>query len=120
MYPALTGELRAILYGTHSELGPGFMHMHYRRAGQIALRQRDIPYEVKKNLKILFRGQPVETRETRLLIVDEKVLVTLIAVREITPQLKKRLHYYLTLLDLKLGLIANFHSSNLQVETVKL
>jgi GxxExxY protein len=120
LYPALTGELRSILYEIHHELGPGFMHMHYRRAGQIALRQRGIPYEVKKELKIQFRGQPIETRETRLLIVDEKVLVALIAVLEVTPQLKNRFRYYLALLDLNLGLIANFHSSNLQIEMVRL
>jgi len=48
LYPELTGELRAVLYEVHSELGPGFMHMHYRRATQIELRQRDIPYAVKR------------------------------------------------------------------------
>ena len=32
LHPELTGELRAVLYEVHGELGPGFMHMHYRRA----------------------------------------------------------------------------------------
>ena len=79
-YEELTGALRAILYEVHSELGPGFMHMHYRRATQIELRRHGIPYEVKKEITICFRGQPIETRETRLLIVDEKVLLAPIAV----------------------------------------
>ena len=36
--------------------------MHYRRATQIELRQHDIPYEVKKEIIVSFRGHPIETR----------------------------------------------------------
>lgn len=120
LYPELTGELRAVLYEVHSELGPGFMHMHYRRATQIELRWHDIPYEVKKEITFRFRGQPIETRETRLLIVDKQVLLAPIAVREITPRLKGRFRQYLRLLDLNLGLIANFHAPSLEIETVRI
>ena len=119
LYPELTGELRAILYEVHGELGPGFMHMHYRRPTQMELRWHDIPYQVKKEITIQFRGQPIETRETRLLIVDNKVLLAPIAVREITPRLKGRFRQYLRLLGLKLGLIANFHAPSLEIETVR-
>lgn len=120
LYPGLTGELRAVLYEVHNELGPGFMHMHYRRAIQIELRWRDTPYEVKKEISIRFRGQPIERRETRLLIVDDKVLLAPIAVGEITPGLKGRFRQYLKLLGLQLGLIANFHTPSLEIETVRI
>lgn len=119
LYPELTGELRGILYEVHSELGPGFMHMHYRRATQIELRRRDIPYQVKKEITIHFRGQPIETRETRLLIVDNRVLVAPIAVRQITRKIRGRLRQYLQLLELELGLIVNFHAESLEIETVR-
>jgi GxxExxY protein len=120
LHPRLTEELRAVLYEVHNELGPGFMHMHYRRATQIELRLRDIPYEVKKEVTIQFRGQPIETRETRLVIVDNKILLAPIAVRELTPMLKGRFRQYLKLLDLRLGLVANFHTSRLEIATVKI
>jgi len=120
LYPALTRELRAALYEVHSELGPGFMHMHYRRSTQIELRQRGVPYEVKKEITIRFRGRPIEKRETRLIIADERVLVIPVAVRVITPALKGRLHQYLELLDLKLGIIANFHTPSLEMETARI
>jgi len=120
LYPELTEELRAILYEVHSELGPGFMHMHYRRAIQIELRQYGIPYQVKKEITIQFHGRPIETRETRLIIVESKVLLAPIAVREITPKLKGRFRQYLRLLNLQLGLVANFHSTSLKIETVRI
>jgi GxxExxY protein len=50
LYPALTEELRAILYEVHNQLGPGFMHMHYRRATQIELRLHNLPYQVKREV----------------------------------------------------------------------
>ncbi|HFD38996.1 MAG TPA: GxxExxY protein [Anaerolineae bacterium] len=120
LYPELTGELRDALYEVHGELGPGFMHMHYRRAMQIELRRRGIPYQVKKEITLRFRGQPIETRETRLLIVDSKVLLAPIAVRQITPRLKGRFRQYLGLLDLKLGIVGNFHAPSLGIETVRI
>lgn len=120
LYPALTGELRAILYDVHNELGPGFMHMHYRRAVQIELRQHEIPYEVEKEVTIHFRREPIETRETRLLVMDGKALLAPVAVREIAPNASGRLRQYLRMLDLKLGLIANFHAPGLQIETVRI
>jgi GxxExxY protein len=118
-HPALTGAIRAILYEVHGELGPGFVHLHYRRATQIELRQRDIPYEVKKEVTISFRGEPVETRETHFLIVDGHVLLAPIAVRMITPVLRARFRQYLHLLGLKIGQIANFHAASLDIVTIK-
>lgn len=119
LYEELSGAVRATLYEVHREIGPGLMHMHYRRATQIELRRHDIPYEVKKEITIHFQGQPIETREARLLIVDEKILLAPIAVRAITPMLRARFRQYLQLLGLKLGLIANFHAPSLDVVTVK-
>jgi GxxExxY protein len=120
LYAELTRELRGILFEVQNELGPGFMHMHYRRATQIELRLRSIPYEVKKEITIQFRQQAIENRETRLVIVDHQVLLAAIAVREITPLLKGRFRQYLRLLGLKLGLMANFHATSLQIETVRI
>ncbi|MBS1253427.1 MAG: hypothetical protein MAG451_02476 [Anaerolineales bacterium] len=119
LYPALTRELRGLLYDVHNTLGPGFMHMHYRRAIQIELRRHDIPYTVKKEITLRYRQQPIEARETRLIIVDKRVLLIPIAVRAITALLRQRLRQYLKLLDLKLGLIVNFHTPSLEIETVR-
>ena len=119
LYPNLTAELRAALYEVHGELGPGFMHMHYRRSTQIELRRRGVPCEMKKEIAIRFRGQPIETRETRLIIADERVMVVPIAVRGIKKAFRGRLCQYLKLLDLRLGIIANFHAPSLEIETVR-
>jgi GxxExxY protein len=96
------------------------MHMHYRPATQIELRLRDIPYEVKQEIVIQFRQQPIETYKTQLTIVDHKVLLACIAVREVTETLKGRFRRYFKLLKLELGLIANFHATRLEIETIRI
>ncbi len=120
LYPELTAALRAVLYEVHGELGPGLMPMHYRRATRIELRLREIPFEVKREITIRFRGQPIETRTVHLLIVDDKILLAPTAVLELVPLVKARFYQYLQLLDLKLGLIVNFHAASLEIATVKL
>lgn len=120
LYSSLTQALRRVLYEVHNELGPGFMHMHYRRATQIELRLSDIPYEVKKEIVIQFRQQPIEIYETRLILVDNKVLLACVAVREVTEILKGRFRRYLELLKLEIGLIANFHATKLEIETIRI
>ncbi len=69
---------------------------------------------------IQFRRQPIETRETRLIVVDNKVLLAPIAVREITLSIKGRFRQYLNLLELKIGIIANFHAPSLEIEVVRI
>ena len=120
LHTELTGALRAILYEVHRELGPGFMHMHYRRAVQIELRRCDLACDTKKEVQIAYRGQPIETRETRLLVVADAVMLAPVAVRSITPKHKQRFRQYLELFNLELGLIANFHSTSLEIETIRI
>jgi len=119
LYPELTYELRAALYEVHNVLGTGFMHMHYRRASQIELRLRTLPFRVQKEITIVYCDSPIETRKVYLLVVDNKLLLSPIAVQAITPQMKGRFRQYLKLLELELGIIANFHGLQLQMETVR-
>jgi GxxExxY protein len=118
LYGDLTGAIRAFLYDVHTELGPGFMPMHYRRAFQIDLRRSDIPFEVRKEITIQYCGRPIETRPVRLLIVDGKVMVLPVTVREMTSTTCEQARQYLSYLGLKLGIVANFHATSLQLAAV--
>jgi GxxExxY protein len=119
LYPELIYAIRGALFAVHRELGPGFMHHVYRRAVQIELRLCDIGYEFKRHIPIYFRGQLIESRECRLLTVENKVLLAAIAVREITDLYRNRFKRYLGLLGLNIGLMANFHSTSLEIETLR-
>ena len=91
-----------------SELGPGLMHMHYRRACQVEMRLRRMPYEKINEVVVQFRGQPIELRRAPLLVVDDRLMVVPLAVLRITPDIEDRYRHYLKYLGLKQGLIVNF------------
>ncbi len=120
LYPELTEALRAALYTVHTTLGPGFMHMHYRRAVQIELTARVIGYRFHNKVAIPYRGRPIESREARLICVEGKLLLACVAVTVITPQMHLRMSQYLKLFGLRLGLIANFHALHLEIVTIRL
>ena len=119
LYPELIYAIRGALFEVHRELGPGFMHHFYRQAVQIELRLCGIGYEFKRRIPIYFRGRLIESRECRLLTIEDKVLLTAIAVREITDLYRNRFKKYLRLLGLNIGLMANFHSTSLEIETLR-
>jgi len=114
----LTGAIRAVLYDVHTELGPGFMPMHYRRAFQVGLRRSDIPYEARKEIAVHYCGRPIETRPVRFVIVDGKVMVLPVTMLEMTPATREHARQCLSLLKLKLGIVANFHAPSLQLLVV--
>ncbi len=102
----------------HSD--PAFMPMHYRRATQIELRLRGIPYQVQREITVQFRGRPIETHDVRLLIIDGKVLVWPLTVGAITPILLGCLRQYIGLLNLRLGLLVNYHAPSLDIKTTRI
>jgi GxxExxY protein len=107
-------ELLQVFCEARSELGPGLMHMHYRRACQVEMRLRRIPYEKINELVVQFRGQPIESCRAPLLVVDRRLMVVPLAVLRITPEIEDRYRHYLKFLKLKQGLIVNFRTEALE------
>ncbi len=119
LYPELTYAIQGALFEVHSTLGPGFIHYVYRRASETELQLCRIPVQRKQEIAISFRGRVLETVPCRLLIVDDKVAVAAVAFREITEVHRQRLRCYLKLLNLRLGLLANFYPASLQITLVR-
>jgi GxxExxY protein len=119
LYPKLTVEIRSTLFEVHNELGPGFMPMHYRRATQVEMRLRHLPVLLKKEVPILFRGHPIETRNLRLLIVDDKVLLAVMTTRAVSHRHQLQLRHFMGQLKLQVGVIANFCKPSLEIVTLR-
>ena len=120
MEPQLAQELWTAFGEVHVGLGPGFMHMHYRRACQVELRLRQVPFEKINEVVVQFRGQPIERCEVPLLIVGGRLLVVPLAVLTVTPWIVERYRQFLKLLDISEGLIVNFYSKELEAVRVAL
>lgn len=118
LFPDLTYQLRSASYEVHAELGPGFIHATYRRAVKLELTFRDIPYNWIRNVKVAYHGQEIESCPVWLLIVDEKVLFSVVASKGIDKKMIFDMKFYLDYFGLNLGMIVNFHGTSIQIESI--
>lgn len=119
LYPELTGEIRRCLYQVHGEMGPGFWHRVYRDACKVEFKLSGLSCEHKLWMDIYHDGWHAGRQRCNVLVVDGKVMLTPIAVRAVTEAMRGQFKAHLRRLDLKIGLLANFHGESLEIETIR-
>jgi len=120
MFSELTYVIRAALLEVHSELGPGFIHYIYRRAAQIELQARGIPFEFKKQIPVMYHNHLLQTIDCRLIVVDKCIAVAAFALKEISDAYRQKLERYSRWLGVKMALLANFYGPSLEIETIRI
>jgi len=98
----------------HKELGPGFLESVYEEALTILFQEKNIKYEQQKNLKIKFRGKPLNKEFNADLIVDDKIILELKAIEHFKPVHEAQLINYLKATGIKVGLLINFGKEKLE------
>lgn len=119
LYPELTNRLLEALHRVHFELGPGFLHQVYRRATMVELQQQGLSYEYLKKMAVYYEERLLGMQETRLIWVENKILLATVAVKETDEIMQGQLKARLKHLRLQLGLLANFNNEVLQVMVVR-
>lgn len=112
-------QLWQVFCEVRNELGPGLMHMHYRRACQVEMRLRRMSFDKINEVLVHYRGQPVERHKLPMLVVDQRLLVAPLAVLQITPAIESRYRACLAFLELKQALIVNFRPETPEVVAVE-
>ena len=101
----------------HKELGPGFLESIYEEALKLELRENRLHYDAQKEIKIKYSG--IEVGLHRLdLIVENKIIVELKAVREFNDIHFAQLRSYLKAAGLKVGLLLNFAKPTLEIKRI--
>jgi GxxExxY protein len=118
--PELTEEIFRALYRVHFELGPGFFHQVYRRATRVELKERQIGFEYIKHLPVTYAGIVLGEQETRLISVENQLLVATMAVKEVDEAMKQMMRSRMKRLDIGFGLLANFNRTELEVKLVRI
>lgn len=98
-------------YRIHARLGPGLLETVYEVVLANALRGEGFTVERQRIVPIEFDGLRFDEGFRADLIVDGKVLVELKSVAALAPVHSKQVLTYLRLLDFRLGLLINFHTS---------
>lgn len=99
----------------HSELGNGFQEVIYQRCLEIEFQDEKVSYSRELEMPIFYKEQHVGTRRVDFL-VEDKVLVELKAVAELTETHYNQILNYLTAYQLEIGLLINFGEPSLKVK----
>ncbi len=120
LYPAVTKQVLDALYTVHVTLGTGFWHKVYRRATRIELAEVGVPFVFLRELPLTYAGQVIAMRPTRLMLVDQKVLVATVALDRITSTHTEKLRWAQRETNCKLAILANFAPTQLDVRFLRM
>ena len=115
MVDIIVGAARQV----HQTLGPGFLESIYSKALVAELRNRGIPIEREKQIKIWYGAQLVGKHRLDL-VVDGTVIVELKANRGIVGAHVAQMRSYLQATSLPHGLILNFGMPELEWELMEI
>ena len=93
----------------HKELGPGLLESAYETCLKYELEKSGLYVEQQKAVPVKYEEIKLECGYRADLIVEKMVVVELKAKEEIHPVDEAQLLSYLRLLNLKIGLLINFH-----------
>jgi len=106
-YKEITEKIIKGFYEVYNELGAGFLESVYEHALFIVLTGYGLWVEEQKDIPVLFRGQIIGNFRTDL-IINEKVIVEIKAVRCLLPEYEAQIINYLKATNIEVGLLVNF------------
>jgi GxxExxY protein len=106
-YKEITDIILRSFYEAYNELGDGFLESVYENALYIVLSGYGLCVERQKDISVFFRGKEIGDFKADL-IVNEKVIVELKAVRTLAPAHEAQLINYLKVTNIEVGLLLNF------------
>lgn len=106
-------ELSGVVIGAaievHKALGPGLLESVYQRCLLKELHIRGVWVESEVPVTVVYKGDVITEAYRVDLLVNNKLVVELKAVDQLTAVHKAQLLTYLRLMDKKLGLLINFN-----------
>jgi GxxExxY protein len=118
-FEPLSAKIIEAAIAVHRELGPGFLESIYHAALRVALSNRGIPFENKKDVCVYFEGVEVGVHLLDLL-ADGQIVVELKALKALEDVHFAQVRSYLKATGLHVGLLMNFNASTLVVKRIVL
>lgn len=100
-----------ICYKIHTKLGPGLLESVYEAILYYELNKLGLKVEKQKELPVHWDEIILEIGCRADLVVEDKVLIEIKSVAELTNVHPKQVLTYLKITDIKLGLLINFNES---------
>lgn len=98
-------------YRVHTALGPGLLESVYEIVLASELKNRGYKVQREHPIPIVYDGMRFEVGFRADLVVEDKIIVEIKSVSDLSPVHKKQLLTYLRLSHKKLGLLINFNET---------
>ena len=95
----------------HSTLGPGLFESVYENILAYKLSKENLKIEIQKALPVYYDGIKMDIGFRTDIIVENKVIIEIKSVEELSKVHFKQLQTYLKLTNIKLGLLVNFNEN---------
>ncbi len=116
IYPKESYNIIGCMMTVHSELGCGFLEKVYQEALEREFTDKGIPFKREVNLKIYYKGIPLEQDYIADFVCYDKIIVELKAISKISDIEKAQVINYLKATGYELGILANFGETSLRTE----
>ena len=106
LHEEISNKVMKAYFNVMKNLGPGFLEIVYDNAMCIELEELGVPYERQKLLELQYKGHIIGSFKPDI-IVDNKIVVEMKAVKEIIPIYEAQVYNYLAVSKLDVGYILN-------------
>ncbi len=103
----LTYKIRGCIYEVSKELGSGFLEQVYKNALLQELNNVGLKCEAERKIPVQYKGKEVGLYAADI-IVEQKVILELKAVKQLTKAHEAQILNYLKGTGIKIGLLINF------------
>jgi hypothetical protein len=110
----LTGKILGCAYTVHSELGPGLFEKVYEECLFYELTENGLFVEKQAELSVEYKGIEIDSGYRIDLLVENKVIIELKAVKELLDIHTAQLLTYMKLSDTEIGFLMNFNVKSLR------
>lgn len=117
LYPELSYKIIGILYEVYNDLGYGYQEKYYEKAVEIFFKNKNINYKRQLYIPLKFRNQKIGNYFLDFL-VEDKIVLELKKGDKFSKSNIDQVYEYLKVNDLKLGIIAQFSSTNLKFKRI--
>ena len=116
IYPKESYDIIGCMMRVHRELGCGFLEKVYQEALEHEFIANGIPYKREVNLKIYYKGVPLQQEYIADFVCYDKIIVELKAISKLSDVEKAQVINYLKATGYELGILANFGETSLRTE----
>lgn len=103
-------QIQGAVFEVYREMGCGFLEAVYQECLGKEFLKRGIPFAVHPELRLCYKGEPLQQTYIPDFICHESIIVELKALAVTTGEHKAQVLNYLKATKMRLGLLANFGS----------